>query len=199
MKKLRILSLSLALFIVGASAASAQKFALDVQGTFGINVGSAWNTGISGATQNIGFGGLLAGRYMANEKLGVGLNFAYYYAPVSGLPSGLTANSSLIPITAAVDYKFKEEGFTPFVGAELGYVAASSSVASGGITVSASGGGFGLAPTFGIFLPLSDAIDLNINVKYYYASVSQTVSGVSSTTNVSWIPINAGVRFKLGK
>jgi outer membrane protein W len=198
MKKLRFLVATFALFVLGVSTVSAQKFALDVQGTFGINVGSAWSTGISGASQNIGFGGLIAGRYMTNEKFGVGLNLGYYVAPVTGLPSGLSSSASLIPITAAVDYKFKDEGFTPYVGAELGYVAVTSSVTSSGITVSANGGGFGLAPTFGILLPLSDAIDLNVNVKYYYASVSQTSGGVSSTSNVTWIPINVGVRFKLG-
>lgn len=160
-----------------------------------------------------GFGGGVFGRYLLNEKIAVGLNASYFSFTPNDIPSGATATMSVIPVTAAVDYYFMEDGIKPYIGLELGMVNNSFKVTQtvSGVSAESTGSQTGLlfAPVLGVAYGVTDQIDISLNAKYMYGmtdgkiDVKTTFAGSSTTVSQEWynttfVGINLGVSYKLG-
>jgi outer membrane protein W len=146
----------------------------------------------------LGFGGGLAGRYWLNDNMAVGINFDWYGNGGNDVPSGLTAKALTSSYMAAFDYYFMDEGFKPYVGLQLGYLATTYTITGDfmGVPfdVSETAGGFGLAPVIGAAYGINDNLDIFMNLKY--------VIGMNKTDamdiNTTMLPINIGITYKFG-
>lgn len=162
---------------------------------------------------DLGFGGGITARYWLNEKMAVGLNASYFSFGVQDLPSGVTASIAVMPITAAFDYYFMEDGIKPFVGLELGMINVSpkSNQTSNGLNFEATASTTGLlvAPVVGVTYGITDAIDISLNAKYMYGMTDGKIDfttkapGYSKTDSQDWyattyVGINLGVSYKFG-
>ena len=152
-----------------------------------------------------GFGGGLTGRYFLNDNMAVGVNLSYFSFTVNDVPSGNSASYSNMPITAAFDYYFMDEGFKPYAGLEAGTINASYKASANGLDISFSKGGLLVAPVVGFAYGINDNIDLMLNAKYMYGMTSGkqnvTVSGLTGsveTYDATFLNINLGVSYKLG-
>ncbi len=160
-----------------------------------------------------GFGGGLTGRYFLNDNMAVGLNLSYFSFAVNDVPSGVTASYSNMPITAAFDYYFMDEGIKPYAGLEAGFLYSSikSSQTVSGKTVDVTGSKSGLliAPVVGVAYGVNDALDIMLNAKYMYgmtsgkADITATGGAQTQTTSIDWydatfVNINLGVSYKFG-
>ncbi len=133
-----------------------------------------------------GFGGTLIGRYALNDNLRVGLDVGFY-SHSGKVTSDLTAR--FIPINAVLDYSFTTEGFQPYVGVGVGLTSTTTKVSFLGGSVSTTSTNFNVAPTLGFRYGLSDALDLDFNVKYNII--------FSDGDSVGLLPIGLGVVYKL--
>lgn len=133
-----------------------------------------------------GFGGTLIGRYAVNDNLRVGLDVGFY-SHSGKVSSDLSAR--FIPINAVLDYSFATEGFQPYVGVGVGLTSTTTKVSLLGTSVSTTSTNFNLAPTLGFRYGLSDALDLDFNVKY------NIIFGDGDS--ISLLPIGLGVVYKL--
>lgn len=179
MKKL-LLAAVVVLFSLGASA----QFKLGVSGGLGLPMGDF------GDGYKMGFGGGVAGKYMLNEKLAVGLNIGYYSFTAKDEFGGSDVKFSAMPITGLINYYFATEGFKPYVGADLGFYSCKSKTNFMGVDFSATATKFGFAPTVGFAYGLSDKMDLDVNAKYHFIS--------TEGSSTSFLGINVGLIFALG-
>ena len=165
-------------------------FSANAQLKIGVGGGVALPMGDFGDGFKMGFGGGVAGKYMLNEKLALGLNLGYYSFTAKDEAGGSDVKFSVMPITALVNYYFATEGFKPYVGADLGFYACKSKVSVLGMDVSATATKLGFAPTLGFEYGFSDKMGLDVNAKYHYI----TTEGSST----SYVGINLGLVFTLG-
>ncbi len=204
------ITLIIALATVGAFSAKAQ-ISLGLTGGMGLPMGDMSDK--NKMDLGNGFGGGLTARYFLNEKMAVGLNLSYFSFAVNNIPSGVTASYSNMPITAAFDYYFMDEGIKPYAGLEAGFLYSSikSSQTISGISVDVTGSKSGLliAPVVGVAYGVNDALDILLNAKYMYGMTSgkmdltATAGGQTQNTTTDWydatfVNINLGVSYKFG-
>ncbi|MFZ4796023.1 MAG: OmpW family outer membrane protein [Bacteroidia bacterium] len=204
------LALIIGLATAGTFSANAQ-ISLGLTGGMGLPMGDMANK--DKMDLGSGFGGGLTGRYFLNDNMAVGLNLSYFSFAVNNIPSGATASYSNMPITAAFDYYFMDEGIKPYAGLEAGFIYSSikTSQTVSGINVEVTGSKSGLliAPVVGVAYGVNDALDIMLNAKYMYGmtsgkmDVTATAGGQSQTTSIDWydatfVNINLGVSYKFG-
>lgn len=139
-----------------------------------------------------GFGGGLAGRYWLNDNMAAGINLDWYgnkpNTEVPGIDQKILTSSYM----AAFDYYFMDEGFKPYVGLQLGYIATKYSASGNGFELEETNGGFGLAPVLGAAYEINDNLDVFLNLKYVIGMNSSDKVDI----NTSMLPINIGISYK---
>ncbi|MFA9214862.1 MAG: hypothetical protein ACEQSR_13635 [Candidatus Methylacidiphilales bacterium] len=193
------------------------QISIGLNGGFGsgIDLGVAIN-GKNLSTNN-GFGGGLNGRYWLNKKMAVGINISYFSFGVKDVPSGITSNYSVTPISLAFDYSFKDKGFKPFAGLEFGYLIGSWIAKYdenyGGINFPAFDGSYSnndlfIAPTVGATYEINKNFEILLNAKYMFGynggkkDIKYSNSNLPSTQVVtvasSFVNVNLGISYKFG-
>jgi len=138
------------------------------------------------------------GDFGDGADMGFGLSgfFNYYFTPQVllnaqiGYISWGTDNKDLsisnVPILAGVFYEFKSDGFTPFIGGELGLNMFSASYEdSFGNSYDDSDTKFGLGLIGGIIIPISKGVDFRGMAK------------INIIEDANTFELNGGVRFAL--
>lgn len=177
MKKLQILAI--AIFCLATFSAKAQ---MNIGGTVGITL----PMGDFGNGLNTGFGFNAIGKYSLSENMAVGASVGY-----SSFGTGSDNLSfGVIPLTGLFEYSFGSGAFKPYIGADLGLYIFRSKFTFMGSSSSSSDSYIGFAPTGGIMYEISNNLSLIANLKYNL---------VFSDNTSTWLGINAGISFKLGK
>jgi len=183
MKKV-ILMLVVALSVVTASA----------QIELGVNGGILSPTGDFGKAYKTAFGGGISGEYLVAPSIGIGLSVGYY----SFKDKGGDTNLGFIPVALNGRYYFINEGsIKPYGQLDLGLYtfrtpAYTEDFGMGTIDIAASSTSkFGLAPVIGIQFGLSNALALDINVKYNHIFTDGSATGM--------LGANIGLIFTIGK
>ncbi len=189
--------------VTGSVFTSNAQIAIGLTGGMGLPMGDMSNK--DKGSLGSGFGGGLTGRYFLNDNMAVGVNISYFSFTVNDVPSGVTASYNNMPITAAFDYYFMDEGFKPYAGLEAGFINASYKTSANSTDINFSKGGLLVAPVVGFAYGINDNIDLMLNAKYMYGMTSGkqdvTVSGTSlsvDTYDATFLNFNLGVSYKLG-
>ncbi len=173
--------------------------AASAQIKIGANAGLMMPMGDFADVASTGFGGSIVGKYMINDQMAAGLNIGYYKMgeELDGYENALT------PITANFTYYFGSEGFKAYAGADLGMYMYSykysmtDTYSYGGYSTSysvdldGSESYFGLAPVIGCEYDFSDALALDVNVKYNYIMAEEDA--------ITALGINVGIVYSLGK
>jgi len=178
MRKLRILVVVIISFVT--FSASAQ---IGIGGTVGLTL----PMGDFGNGLNTGFGFNAIGKYILPNSMAVGVSVGYS----SFGTSSESFSFGVIPITGIIEYYFGEGAFRPYLGSDLGLYMFRSKVTFLGSSSSSTDTYFGIAPTGGVSYDISDNLSLCANAKYNFV--------MSEGSNSTWIGLNAGVIFKLGK
>jgi outer membrane protein W len=209
-KNFKKIALIIALATVGTFSATAQ-ISVGLTGGMGLPMGDMADK--AKMDLGSGFGGGLTGRYFLNDNMAVGLNLSYFSFAVNNIPSGATASYSNMPITAAFDYYFMDEGIKPYAGIEAGFLYSSikstTSILGTAFEATGSKSGLLIAPVVGVAYGVNDALDIMINAKYMYGmtsgkmDVTTTSGGQSQTNSIDWydatfVNINLGVSYKFG-
>ena len=197
--------------VAGSVFTSNAQIAIGLTGGFGSPMGDMASK--DKFSLGNGFGGGLSGRYFLNDNMAVGLNIGYYSFSFHDVPPAITSNSYYnLPITAAFDYYFMDEGFKPYAGLELGYIHTSykltQDVSGVSVDIKGSKGGLLFAPVVGVAYELNDNLDILLNAKYMYGltegktDLEMTASGQSQTTsvdyyNTTFLNVNLGVSYRL--
>lgn len=203
MKKTILKMIAVAGIVTGSVFTSNAQIAIGLTGGMGLPMGDMSNK--DKGSLGSGFGGGLTGRYFLNDNMAVGVNISYFSFTVNDVPSGVTASYNNMPITAAFDYYFMDEGFKPYAGLEAGFINASYKTSANSTDINFSKGGLLVAPVVGFAYGINDNIDLMLNAKYMYGMTSGkqdvTVSGTSlsvDTYDATFLNFNLGVSYKLG-
>lgn len=203
MKKTIIKMIAVAGIVAGSVITSSAQIAIGLTGGLGLPMGDMSNK--DKERLGSGFGGGLNGRYFLNDNMAVGVNLSYFSFSVNDVPSGITATYSNLPITAAFDYYFMDEGFKPYAGLEAGFINSFYKVSGGGAELSYSKGGFLVAPVIGFAYGINDNIDLMLNAKYMYGMTAGTqdvdVSGVkvkAESYDATFLNVNLGLAYRIG-
>jgi outer membrane protein W len=203
MKKTILKMIAVAGIVAGSVFTSNAQIAIGLTGGFASPMGDMSNK--DKGSLGSGFGGGLTGRYFLNDNMAVGVNLSYFSFTVNDVPSGITASYNNMPITAAFDYYFIDEGFKPYAGLEAGFINASYKTSANGTDINFSKGGLLVAPVVGFAYGINDNIDLMLNAKYMFGMTSGkqdvTVSGTSisvDTYDATFLNFNLGVSYKLG-
>lgn len=172
-------------------AAVAVGFAASAQISIGAYGGLALPMGdLSDGKYKMGFGGGVAGNYSLNDNMTVGANIGYY-SFTNEASDDITMTS--LPIMATFNYYFADEGFKPFVGAEVGMSMVTSKFNILGISAEGKSTAFGFGLVGGAAYGMSDNLDLFAAVKYNQFSLGGDLNGT-----LSYLPINIGILYKLG-
>jgi hypothetical protein len=217
MKTTILKMITIAGIAVGSVFTSNAQISVGLTGGFGTGMDLAKSLGGNGdkLSSESGFGGGIIGRYWLNDNMAVGLNVNYFSFKPKDIPSGVTSSYSLIPISAAFDYYFMDEGFKPFAGVEVGYMLGSwkaeyAANYGGGISpafnMSYSNNGLFLAPVVGAAYGINDNFDVFLNAKYMLGlnggkkDVEYSISGFPAlqveTEASSFLSVNIGVSYK---
>jgi outer membrane protein W len=160
------------------------------QMALGANLGASLPLGTFGDVYNLGLGGGVQGSYFLSPKFAVGLNISYYTFGAKNLPSGVSANYGILGFAPSAQYFFTEEGFRPYVGADLGYYSLSiSGTGLGGASISK--GYVGVTPQVGFLYDFTSNLALNVNIKYNLV--------LSDPSSLASLPVNVGILYTLGK
>jgi hypothetical protein len=182
----------LVLFTVLAFAGytSAQKMGAEVQIGVGLPMGDF------GDVFKTGFGGQGTFLYSLNPEITLTGAIGYYTFTNKDY-SDLTF--STVPVLVGGRYIFSKGSISPYAGAELGLHFSSVKVnipkietpfgSYGGGSESESSTNFGFSPMVGFMMPLSPALNLDVNLKYNIVSTSGAAS--------NFLGINAGVQMGL--
>lgn len=179
MRKLRILVVAVIISFVTFSA-SAQ---IGIGGTLGLTL----PMGDFGDGFKTGFGFNAIGKYNLSDNMAIGVSVGY-----SSFGTGSENLSfGVIPIIGIFEYSFGEGAFKPYIGSDLGLYMFRSKVTFFGSSSSSSDTYLGFAPTAGIMYDISGNLSFCANAKYNFV--------LSEGSNSTWIGLNAGIIFKLGK
>lgn len=183
MRKLRILVMAIISFVT--FSASAQ---IGIGGTVGLTL----PMGDFGNGLNTGFGFNVMGKYNLSENMAVGASVGYssFGTDVDGYSFGV------VPITALLEYSFASGPFKPYFGSDLGLYMFRSKFTILGRSSSSTDTYFGLAPTAGVLYDINDNLSLCGNLKY---NVTFTKDALDQNQTSTWLGINAGIIYKLGK
>lgn len=182
MKTIKRIAVLAALTFLSVAASAQIKIGAD------LNVGMPTSSDF-GDYAGTGFGGGINAKYMFNENMGAGLGFSYLSFPGKDFADGI--NFTIMPITANFTYYFMTETLKPYAGIDLGLYTASSD-ADGAESES----DFGFAPVVGMEYAFTDALALNVNLKYNYIMSKDDDKGTEDT---SFLGINVGIVYSLGK
>jgi hypothetical protein len=131
-----------------------------------------------------------------NLKTGLAIDVGYYYRAADAFFVGVfggyhqfagegnTLDADIIPLNLAFKYNFSLTGIQPYVGAEGG-----AFVVSRGSDNSETN--LGIAPRLGVRVPLSEGIDLDLNVKYNVIFQDET--------NFTYVGANGGFAYILDR
>ena len=178
MRKLRILVVAIISFVT--FSASAQ---IGIGGTVGLTL----PMGDFGNGLKTGFGFNAIGKYNLSDNMAIGASVGY-----SSFGTGSDNLSfGVIPITGLFEYSFGSGAFKPYLGSDLGLYMFRSKVTFFGNSSSSSDTYFGFAPTAGATYEFKSNLSFCANLKYNFV--------MSDNSNSTWLGINAGIIFKLGK
>lgn len=134
----------------------------------------------------------VTGDFSDSYKTGLAIDVGYYYrATRSGFigvaggfhqfaADGAGSDINVIPINLAFKYNFTLTGIQPYVGAEAGPYFFSNGN---------SETNFGVTPRLGVRVPLTEGIDLDLNVKYNVV--------FQDPSNFTYVGANAGFSYIL--
>jgi outer membrane protein W len=173
-------------FLLTAGAVMLFAFLVNGQIQVGAGLGLQMPVGDFSDGYNPGIGLHVAGKYLLNEKMAVGLNLGY--AKFGSEYEHLSC--SMVPVTGLFEYYLGKKGkVTPYVGADLGLYNLGVKYKYEGTKTSDSELYFGLAPVAGILYELNDLISLTGNLKYNVV--------FADDESLSYIGINVGIAYKL--
>ncbi len=177
MRKLQILAI--ALFCIVTFSAKAQM-------NIGATVGITLPMGDLGDAYNTGFGFNAIGKYNLSDNMAIGASVGYssFGTDFDGFSFGV------IPVTGLFEFSFGSGAFKPYIGADLGLYVFRAKVTFLGSSSSSTESYIGLAPTGGIMYDINSNLAFIANLKY---------NMVFSDNTSTWLGINAGISFKLGK
>ena len=187
MKKIKIfVFVFIGLFAFGAQA----------QINIGATVGLTLPMGDFGNGLNTGFGFNAIGKYSLSNNMAVGVSVGY-----SSFGTGSENLSyGVIPITGLFEYSFGSGAFKPYLGADLGLYMFRSKLSYTFLGTTTSNTDtksyFGFAPTGGVMYEISKNLSICGNLKYNMVFAKDALDNSTTST---WLGINAGVIFKLGK
>lgn len=147
-------------------------------------------TGDFGDAAATGYGGGVTLLYEFRKSIWLTGHFAYTtFGPKETPPEGTTVRFNIIPLNIGLRLGLSENKTIPYIGCDMG-VFFESGQATGEflgqkINVSSSASDFGIAPMFGILIPLRSA-SLDLNAKYnviFSQDVSTTFLGVNLGLN----------------
>ncbi|MEI6683713.1 MAG: outer membrane beta-barrel protein [Bacteroidota bacterium] len=173
------LKITLALFFVALAFGAAAQF------NSGVNVGLVIPTGDMSDVLKLGFGGHINASYVIADHLPIGLNVGYEHFPgPSETVHGITVTSSatIVPVTAFLQYRITDSKVQPFLGSDFGMYLETAKATASGISASTSQTHFGIAPTLGVLISMSDQIALDVHGKYnmiFYSGGSDKYIGIN--------------------
>ena len=183
MRKLRILVV--AIFSLVTFNVSAQ---IGIGGTLGLTM----PMGDLGDGLNTGLGFNVMGKYSLSENMAVGASVGYS----SFGTESENFSFGVIPITGLFEYSFGSGVFKPYLGSDLGLYMFRTKVTFFGNSSSSSDTYFGFAPTGGVMYEISNNLSICGNLKYNMVFAKDALDNSTTST---WLGINAGIIFKLGK
>ena len=135
---------------------------------------------------DLGFGLGGAVKYLYNENVAFGFDISWY----SFGTDFDDVHSNITPILLSAEYLIPQtSGFTPYAGLGLGLYKVATKFEGFGINATTSVTKFGLAPTLGALYPLSDLIDIHVNLKFNFVFTEDETT--------IFIPLNAGVLVRI--
>lgn len=220
MKKL----LLLACLVIAGFSMNAQRIDLGVNVMLGFPMGD-YSFGSEMLTMNsapgMGIGGGIDFNYWLNDNIAVGLEAGYLsFSEGEETNAGITSKRSFtgIPVMVKGTYYFGEEGFRPYAGLGLGYMATtqkSVTTIDGFPELESESewdqNGLLISPRAGFLYYFSDAIALNFNLQYNLVmnevdgdldvtSDDETVTVPNSKVDATnFLGINIGVIFSLSE
>ena len=177
--------LLLSLAVVAMGFAASAQISVGAYGGLGLPMGD-----LSDGKYKMGFGGGIVGNYALNDNMTAGVNIGYY-SFTNEASDDITMTS--IPIMGTFNYYFTDEGFKPFVGAEVGISMVTSKFSLLGTTIEGSSSAFGFGLVGGAAYGLNDNMDVFAAVKYNSFSLGGDLTGT-----LAYLPINVGIVYKLG-
>lgn len=172
MKKIRIFAM--VMFSMMASAGYSQ---LQV----GVQLGPQFPMGDFGDGYNMGIGLNFSGKYFVTEDVAFGLNLGYHHFGTDWDD----ISSSMMPITALVEYYLSEEPMRPYLGIDLGAYNFGLKWKIGNIEMKDSELYFGFAPKAGIAYQISDNLAVTGELKWNYV--------MADSYDADWLGVNIGV------
>jgi hypothetical protein len=163
----------------------------------GVTGAPVFPMGNSANMADMGYGFGIDGRYQVSPNVMAGISFqrfAFSAAPLGFNIPGLDFTMS--PIAASVAFTPMTDGIKPYVGIKGG--AYNMKINS---LIDISRTYFGFAPTAGILIPVSSTIDLYANAEYHTVFMNEAIpfTEMSFKENITLVPINIGLSFKIGQ
>jgi hypothetical protein len=136
------------------------------------------------------------GAFDDRVKTGSGLAATYYYRPSTyfffGLRGGFhrfqaqgrDAQLDVVPLQFASKYNFSVTGVQPYVGLDGGFYLLRPETGDGSSE-------FGVAPKFGLRLPIASGVDIDLNATYEVI--------LRDPDNTTYVGLNAGVAYIFGR
>nr|WKN38402.1 outer membrane beta-barrel protein [Tunicatimonas sp. TK19036] len=146
---------------------------------------------------DMGYGFGIEGKYQVSPNVLAGVSFQRF--SFSASPFGLNIpgfDFSLTPIAASLAFTPMTDGIKPYVGIKGG---AYNMKINSFIDISRTY--FGFAPTAGILIPINKNIDLHANAEYHTIFMNESLpfTEVQFKENITLVPINIGLSFKIGQ
>jgi opacity protein-like surface antigen len=167
------------------------SFTANAQLKIGAGLNFGLPTGDFGDIAKLGIGGGISGKYMLNDNMSLGLGISYLSFTEKEDSKG---KYNILPIAANFSYYFATEGFKPYAGLDLGM--ASFVYKYDGTKFGDSETKLCFAPVVGFEYGFSDNLALDVNAKYMIVNMKDDDTGAK---NLTYIGINAGLVFSLGK
>ncbi|MEM9832388.1 MAG: outer membrane beta-barrel protein [Bacteroidota bacterium] len=169
------------------------------QFSLGVTGGPSFATGNSANIINNGYSLGVDARYQVSPNVIAGLSFQRFSQGASLVGINVPGvDFTISPITALLAFTPMTEGVTPYVGIKGGIY--DTQVGLGSL-INISRTYFGVAPTAGILVPVSNAIDIHANVEYHTVFVNESIplTEISLSENINFVPVNIGIAFKFGR
>lgn len=183
--------LCVALFLASFFVANTAKAQL----AFGGNGIAALPLGSFKEFATPGFGAGLGGHYFINPNFSAGVNISYISFGFKDTPTvRIDGSNTILGFAGSANYYFSEEIFRPYIGIDVGYSMFIASIKGNGITVSASKGYVGLAPTVGFLYEVSYKLALNVNLKY---AILFSDPNLILNPEAAYVPLNVGMLYTM--
>ena len=167
------------------------------QFSVGVTGGPSFSTGNSANVFDNGYNVGIEARYQASPNVMAGISYQRFSFGVNALGLNIPGvDFTMSPVTASLAFSPMTEGFTPYVGIKGGIY---NTQINSFINISRTY--FGFAPTAGILIPISKSVDIHANAEYHTVFMNETIpfTEISLSENITMVPINIGLSFKLGQ